>query len=330
MGNIGSALKDIAEGAKGMVSVKDNLDGASKAFSNFYKNLSDLSGKAASVAQGTNTMAAAVRGLGNAAAKAASLSKKGMVASGKEIATSMAKGVTSGKKDVSTAITNIIDYAAKQAKNKKKTFESVGKNLIAGMVSGIRSQQGALEAEVRKLEAKAERAVKAKAKIKSPSRVWMKIGAYMGEGLAIGISNSASEVTTASRGLASVSEDAVASAIAAINSAVEDDFNDGPVITPIVDLTNIDKSAGYVQDQFGAFGLNANYGNGLARSINKRVQNGGSLESTLNDLASQLGAMTDTMNSRQLVNNIHIEGSEDPDAFADRLTRRFRLNARTI
>ena len=330
LGNIGSALKDIADGAKGMVAVKDNLDGASKAFANFYKSLSNLSGTAASVAQGTNTMSAAVRGLGNAAAKAASLSKKGMVASGKEIATSMAKGVTSGKKDVSTAVTNIIDYAAKQAKNKKKTFESVGKNLIAGMVSGIRSQQGALEAEVRKLEAKAERAVKAKAKIKSPSRVWMKIGAYMGEGLAIGISNSASEVTTASRGLASVSEDAVASAIAAINSAVDDDFNDGPVITPIVDLTNIDKSAGYVQDQFGAFGLNANYGNGLARSINRRVQNGGSLESTLNDLASQLGAMTDSMNSRQLVNNIHIEGSEDPDAFADRLTRRFRLNARTI
>lgn len=330
LSSFGKGLKDIAEGAKGMVSVKDNLDGASSAFTTFVNSLSGLSEKASTVAKGTTAMAKAIHSLGNSAQKAAASSKKGMQSSGEAMVAAMAKGVTSKKGDVSKATTDIIDNAAKQAKNKKKTFENVGKHLIAGMVSGIRSQQGALEAQVRQLELKAERAVKAKAKIHSPSRVWMKIGAYMGEGLALGISGSASQVTGASRGLATVSEDAVSAAIMAINNAMHDDFSDGPVITPIVDLSNIDKSAAYMQDSFGGIGVNT-YGGGLAKSISKRIQNGGDpLESTLSALADELSAMTNTMNSRQLVNNINIEGSEDPNAFADALTRRFKLNARTM
>ena len=327
--NIGSALVDIANGAAGMVAVKDNLGEAADAFTSFYNRLSTLSGTAASIAQGTNTIAAAVRSLGNAAKN--SISKDSLVSSGKSLVLGLAKGIQDGKKNVSSAITTNLDNAAKQAKNKKSTFESVGKNLVAGMIAGINSKIPELTQAVIKLERLAERAVKAEAKVHSPSRVWMQIGAYMGEGLAIGIANSGSKVEEASTGLASVSEAAVTSAANAIAEIMENDSDINPTITPIIDLSNIDDGAAYIKSTLNpdALGLDAIYGGSLARSINRAFQNGDKND-PLNKLAKEIGAMNDTMNSRQLVNNIHIEGSEDPDAFADRLTRRFRLNARTI
>ena len=54
------------------------------------------------------------------------------------------------------------------------------------------------------------------------------------------------------------------------------------------------------------------------------------IASSIMDLTKKLDMVTDTMNSRQMVNNIQIDGAEDPDSFADQLLRSFRLKARTI
>ena len=51
---------------------------------------------------------------------------------------------------------------------------------------------------------------------------------------------------------------------------------------------------------------------------------------SLDKLSSKLDSMTSTMNSRSLNNYITIDGSADPEAFADGLIRSFRLNARTV
>ena len=332
--NIGSGLESIAKGAKGMVAVKDSLDSAASSFSNFFSTLSSLSGTAAAIAQGTNTIAAAVASLGSAAVKAAQASSKGMADSGKEMVTHMASGLTKNKKTLSTAVSNVIESSASAGKNKYQTFYSIGSNLVAGMVAGLRSQQAALEREVAALEAKAERALKAEAKINSPSKVWMTFGSYMGEGLAIGIRNSANKVSGASKGLAAVSEDALSSAIASINRVIEDDWDTSPVITPIVDLNDVRNGASYINSLLNAntYGIGTSYGNGLANSISKEFQNGrkSPLESSLKSLTDQMGSMTDTMNSRSLTINNTIDGASDPEAFADGLIRSFRLKARTI
>ena len=332
--NIGSGLESIAKGAKGMVAVKDSLDSAASSFSNFFSTLSSLSGTAAAIAQGTNTIAAAVASLGSAAVKAAQASSKGMSDSGKEMVTHMASGLTKNKKTLSTAVSNVIESSASAGKNKYQTFYSIGSNLVAGMVAGLRSQQAALEREVAALEAKAERALKAEAKINSPSKVWMTFGSYMGEGLAIGIRNSANKVSGASKGLAAVSEDALSSAIASINRVIEDDWDTSPVITPIVDLNDVRNGASYINSLLNAntYGIGTSYGNGLANSISKEFQNGrkSPLESSLKSLTDQMGSMTDTMNSRSLTINNTIDGASDPEAFADGLIRSFRLKARTI
>ena len=51
---------------------------------------------------------------------------------------------------------------------------------------------------------------------------------------------------------------------------------------------------------------------------------------SINRLASKIDSMTETMNSRSLNVYNTIDGSADPEAFADGLIRSIKLNARTV
>ena len=329
--DMGAGLEAMGRGIAEIVKQKDGLGSAGDAIAAFFDKLNGLNGMADKIAGSTKAVAGAVKALGSAASKTASLSKSGMSDSGGKMVDGLISGMTNKKTEMSTKVTAMVDSVAKTIKAKRGGWYSIGSYLIAGMVSGIASQQGALESQVKSLEAKAERAVRAKAKIKSPSRVWMQIGAYMGEGLAIGIKNSGEEVIHASAGLATTSEDAIQSAIASITDAMNNDFDMNPKITPVVDLTNVRNSAAFANSAFNS-SIFGGRGNGLAASITHTIQNGGKsgVEKSIDSLTDQIGSMTDTMNSRSLNVYNTIDGSADPEAFADGLIRSFRLNARTV
>ena len=285
---------------------------------------------AEAVGNSASSMASALNKLGNAANKAATnMGKAGE--SGKKIAKTFADGIIKNTSVAESAAANMAIKVVAKLRGNYSTWYSVGSYLISGMVSGIASQQSALEAQVVALESKAERAVEAKAKIKSPSKVWMRIGSYMGEGLAIGIKKSGDQVVNASEGLASASEIAISSAIQSISDAINNDMDTTPVITPVVDLDNVRNGAALASSMFSS-NIMGIRGNGLAASINHVIQNGSgsTVEKSINNLADQIGTMTETMNSRSLNNYINIDGSTDPEAFADGLLRSFKLNARTV
>ena len=321
--HIGEGALDIANGFTAIVNIKNKLNGVADKIDEFMQKLYDSTSTMDDVSEHTNKVANAIKKLGTAAKNAVNnLSTKGMASGGEKIAEAIAKGLTK-----STAINDGITKTADKVKSKANyaKFKGIGEYLMKGLIEGIRSQQSALEAEVQKVEAKAERMIKAEAKIHSPSRVWMQIGSYMGEGLAIGIRNSGDQVALEAKGLAGTSEDAVRSAIASISSAVDSDMNFNPVITPVVDLTDVDRSARLVSSKFGSVST------GLAGSIGGRVQNGSMANNaTLSKLNKTLSSMTESMNSRALNNYITVDGASDPNAFADDLIRSFRLNARTI
>ena len=328
---IGSGLEAMAKGVAEIVVHKDEIGPAGDAISSFFVKMSAVSAMADTIAGGTKAVAGAIKALGNAAKKTASLTASGMTDAGGEIVNGLITGMTGKQNDLTSKVSNMLSKVEIATRNRRSSWYSIGSYLIAGMVSGIASQQGALERQVEQLEEKARRAVEAKAKIHSPSKVWMKIGSYLGEGLAIGIKKSGEDVKRASVGLASTSENAIQSAIVSIADAVNDDFDLNPKITPVVDLTNVSRSAMLANSTLNSsiFGTR---GNGLAASITHTIQNGGKsrMEKSIDDLTDQIGAMTDTMNSRSLNVYNTIDGSADPEAFADGLIRSFRLNARTV
>lgn len=326
---IGSGMSNIAAAVKIISEFDGKLGDTAKSLVKFVHQLTKMDEDAGKVKNSTGSMAQAITSLGQAA-KYATKNIGSVSDAGKKIAESFAKGITSNSSLVETAIVTMTNNAVAKAKGSYNQWYSIGSYLISGMIAGLSSMNQQMTAQVLFLEAKARQALAARAKIHSPSRVWMKLGGYLGEGLAIGIAKSGVQVVSASEGLASASEKAVSSAIESISNAINDDVNTNPVITPVVDLTQVRNGAAYINSALGTnLGIR---GNGLAASITHTIQNGGKsdMEKSIDDLTDQIGVMTDTMNSRSLNNYINIDGSTDPEAFADGLIRSFRLNARTV
>lgn len=136
----------------------------------------------------------------------------------------------------------------------------VGSMISQGVAAGIRAHLGSVIAATNEIVAQAERAAKAKAKIKSPSRLFAaNVGKYIPQGVAMGIAkempksvqkmgktfaNGFSDVTSLAVDHASGMASAVADAVNTVGTLLDDSLADmdyRPTITPVVDTTNLDK-----------------------------------------------------------------------------------------
>lgn len=103
----------------------------------------------------------------------------------------------SGLKSKMKESVDLTKSAVKQINNALKSAStgarSAGVNIGAGLAAGMRSQLAAVRAVAAQLAAAAEKAIRAKAQIKSPSRVTRKLGAYFGAGWINSIKDSARE-----------------------------------------------------------------------------------------------------------------------------------------
>lgn len=261
---IGTGLQMLAAAIQTLSSLNDTLPTVAKSLKTFFKSVQGLAKESSSLDEAATTISSALTKIGNSAADA---SKKfaGFKTSGRKLAKDLAAGVSEDDAVVSNAFKTILDKSISSSKKYSSKFHSVGSNLVAGLIRGINSQMGTLENAVERLEDKAERAVEAKAKIKSPSRVWAKIGAFLGMGLARGITNSEGIVVRASEGLAEISSEAMNSAIGVISDKLGNgDFN--PTITPVVDLSRAAASASELSAMFSserAFSVAASMNNQL-------------------------------------------------------------------
>ena len=136
----------------------------------------------------------------------------------------------------------------------------VGSMISQGVAAGIRAHLGSVIAATNEIVAQAERAARAKAKIKSPSRLFAaNVGKYIPQGVAMGIAkemprsvkqmgktfaNGFSDVASLAVDHANGMASAVADAVNTVGTLLDDSLADmdyRPTITPVVDTTNLDK-----------------------------------------------------------------------------------------
>lgn len=89
-------------------------------------------------------------------------------------------------------------------------LKEIGKNAIQGLIDGIGSMASALWDKVKSVASGIGNSIKETLDIHSPSRVTMKLGEYTGEGLALGIKNSISDIKRQAENMAAVASDALA------------------------------------------------------------------------------------------------------------------------
>ena len=291
---IGAGLQMLSAAIQTLTKLKDQLPDVANSMKTFFKSIKGLAKEASSLDEAASTISTSLTKIGNAAAKV-SKNFAGFKTAGRGLAKDLAAGVNENADAPSEAMKKILSKSLTTSKTYYSKFKGVGSYLVQGMIHGINSQLGSLRSAVTKLEDAAERAVEAKAKIKSPSRVWAKIGSYLGLGLAKGITNSASAVVSASGDLADVSTEAMSSAIGLISDKLGNgDFN--PTITPVVDLSRAAASADELSSMFSE-----NRAMSVAASMNSQV-------SPADRITNALGALGSMMGQGGVTNNYNMNG----------------------
>ena len=223
-------------------------------------------------------------------------------------------------KNVIKALYEAIKAVVKQISNLYDDAYKSGKHVVDGVVKGIQNGTSSAAAAARALARSTLEAYKSELGISSPSRVMAEAGRWTVMGLVKGIEDNQDQaIDTMS---------SFANSIVSAYEYVSGHSDLSSTITPVIDATDASNSIGQLSSN-----LNSTLGSvnaGIAAKAFEDAMNAKNESNSIDKLASKIDGMTETMNSRSM--NIYntIDGTADPEAFADGLIRSFRLNARTV
>lgn len=225
-GQANTAGKTIGESGKNGAMTADLLGSGKK------KGLDYVNG----VTSNKNGALGAGKGIGNGALSGSNSIK--LDGSGKSAGGQFVSGVTSKNRAAGTAGKGLGNNAKSSS---KVSLHSEGSYAGSGFVSGLSSWVNKAASAARSLASAASSAIRRAMKIKSPSRVMMGIGGYVGEGFAIGITNQQGTVVQSANRLSDATLGAFGDLGDRLQALVDDKMDLSPVITPVIDASKLNQ-----------------------------------------------------------------------------------------
>lgn len=193
LSGLASVMPSVISSFSGIESISGPLASASGAMVQFASSASGLVGS-------TIVASSALIALGVALTQVAIQGGQAGTQLGTKFKTGLQNGLTqsvSVARSMSRSITSALESASSGA-------YTVGQMIGNGLANGMASTLGRVSAIATRLAQEAEKATRAAAKVHSPSRVFMAIGNYIGEGFAIGIEQTARMVRKATESIVSI------------------------------------------------------------------------------------------------------------------------------
>ena len=174
------------------------------------------------------------------------------------------------------------------------SWHSAGVFLSQGLANGISSMSGYVMSVAANLAQRASNAIRSALDIHSPSRVTYAFGEFFSEGFINGISSLIGQAVNTSATLAEKTAESISDSVDAIESEFDGNLDFNPTITPVVDMSNMDK---------------------LNRSYNSEWQIGTNIPNNINPNAyrNQNGVTNSTTNHTneyQYDINVNVSGSQ--------------------
>ena len=145
---------------------------------------------------------------------------------GKAIGTNFTKSVQSGLKQLPTIAQSAVSSMISVLNSAQSAAYTSGAYIGIGLANGMRSQLGTVRAVAAQLAAAADEAIRAKARIGSPSKVADKNGMWVGQGFVNGIEGMYGKVRKAAYGLFDIPQLSNPKlAFAGINASLSDDYS---------------------------------------------------------------------------------------------------------
>lgn len=196
---------------------------------------------------------------------------------GKDLIAEVISGIGSKLKDIKDSVVELISNAKSAVTDKFEEWKSIGKDLIQGFIGGIKQKaQDIKDAALGVIEGAVDK-IKSFLGINSPSRLFMEIGRYSDEGLAIGLNDYSGEVTDAAESVADGAVSTMSKVLAGISDVLNSDMDTSPTIRPVLDTSSIEAGANRINALFSkeqAMSINTNMhgvdGDGIQNGANSK------------------------------------------------------------
>jgi tape measure domain-containing protein len=198
----------------------------------------------------------------------------GFLQGGKELLGGLVDGIKAKWPAVKEAVSSAIDKAKGALANAGSKLVQAGKDLIQGFINGIASKAYAVASKAKEIASNAVTAVTNFLGINSPSRVFMEIGKYTAQGMAVGLDKYAYLAEDSASGLAENVVNNVKNPLSNIAKLVDGDIDVNPTITPVMDLTNVEQGARRLSDMIGNQDVRINARTGMLAGSVGKIQNG--------------------------------------------------------
>lgn len=208
---VNSSMKSIAKNAK---TAQKSIESMKDSVSIVNDGLDALGNKAKSAVKSI------VSAFDNGAGKARN--------SGQKLGDSAKEGVQNGLQPTQAVATKTVSAVLSSLASGASGAYSSGYNIGLGFANGMSATLGYIRSVAAQMAAAADAAVRAKAKIHSPSRVFAGLGAYVGEGFALGIESMSRKVAEATQNIVEIptlSTDMRMRASGALDSELSGDYS---------------------------------------------------------------------------------------------------------
>lgn len=192
-----------------------------------------------------------------------------------------------------------------KSKVKKDVGTEIGKNFVEGFVNGIKANtQSAINASA-ELGASSSKSLKKSIKSKSPSKLTYELGKFFDLGFVNGIQDYAKNVYSVSNEVGETARIGLTDAVSRITDAISNDSDSQPIITPVLDLTNVESGANQIgsllNNQNVSIGANLN---AISAGIRMRNQNA----ATNNDVVNAIDKLKNVITDQQPGNTYNLNG----------------------
>lgn len=221
------------------------------------------------------------------------------LAAGTALILKLAAGIRENSSYAESAANSAVSNAANSIRGFYGSFHESGSYVGIGLINGLNSQYQAVYNAGYRLGQAAILGERAGQQSHSPSKLAEQSGVWVGEGLIIGVDSMGRKVYEAGESLGENVTSSLSSVISKASDLFEMSMDAEPVISPVVDLTNVKAASSSMSSMFSdlSIGTNANL-RAVDVMMSNRGQNGNSdVVAAINRLGKKLSNMGNTYNN---------------------------------
>jgi hypothetical protein len=205
-----------------------------------------------------------------------------MVTAATDVIVAFLKGVKNNMPRVIQAgvdlIIGFVHSVADAIRNNSAAMGAAGADLgmaiVEGMIRGIGAGAGRVAEKAKGLALSAWNAAKGALESNSPSKKFIRLGEWSGEGMAIGFVKSTRMVAKAADDMGNESIEALRKSISGISDVVTTDANFNPIIRPVLDLTDVKNQASQIGSILTPTPIRTDEVLALAKSVSAEISDG--------------------------------------------------------